>query len=379
VHNNGFSGLAGIIAGQLKPINALLAVRPDHSKKAEPLEYTSPEGKSLVLFDGSVTRASSNAARNEEKHHIRLILGGPEGLRSIAYIALTFFAHHFQQHARKVGVQPVKDFVLGSGQNEFVWWESSAILATVPKNEFEFGHTIVLTTSSATGEATALVSLFQCLNFGIALAKLEGLSDESVVVFIDPHADHPPDDIRSLKENSLLLKLDMPNPLHAYLEKMIHDGVGQKSLQQLLQNIEEWKFRKEMAPVLERLNAVRALPPVDQGTAIASIVQEQVNRIYRIMRFIADNFESTQKGKVAADRIAPLFKAMVEVSDDDASTLGELGQLVLIGSVEAIANELSGRLAKDEIDMEYLWRLFSGGHGAGIVGKRMSDLVIQSL
>lgn len=138
-HNNGFSGLASAINAQLKPINALLAVRPDHKNKAEPYEYTSPEGDSLVIFDGIVTRAPSNAPPSDEKLHIQLVLGGAAGLEAIAYIALTFFTHYFQDHARKLGVQPIKDFLLSHGTNDFAWWESDGALALLPPNEFEFG------------------------------------------------------------------------------------------------------------------------------------------------------------------------------------------------------------------------------------------------
>jgi hypothetical protein len=106
-HNNGFSGFAAPIVQQLKPINALLAVRQDHSKTAEPVAYTSPEGEALVIFDGAVT-AKADRPPSGDVHHIGLMFGGPNGLQAIAYIALTFFAHYFREHSRKAGAQPIK-------------------------------------------------------------------------------------------------------------------------------------------------------------------------------------------------------------------------------------------------------------------------------
>ena len=105
-HNRGFSHLAKIITQQLKSINALLAVRPDHEDSAEPLDYTSPEGERLVIFDGIVKRATSGKTDSERGPHVQLTLGGPDGLRSIAYIALTFFAHHFQDYALVAALMP---------------------------------------------------------------------------------------------------------------------------------------------------------------------------------------------------------------------------------------------------------------------------------
>jgi hypothetical protein len=110
-HNQGFSPLASIIGWQLKAMNALLAVRPDHKKKAEPFKYTSPSGEELVIFNGSVTRSSQPAATDTDAPmRIELKLGGPDGLKAVAYIALTFFAPYFQDQARKQGLQPLKDF-----------------------------------------------------------------------------------------------------------------------------------------------------------------------------------------------------------------------------------------------------------------------------
>ena len=62
-HNQGFSHLANIITQQLKSINALLVVRPDHEDRAEPFDYTSPEGEPLVIFDGAVKRATPSGVR----------------------------------------------------------------------------------------------------------------------------------------------------------------------------------------------------------------------------------------------------------------------------------------------------------------------------
>jgi hypothetical protein len=141
------------------------------------------------------------------------MFGGPNGLQAIAYIALTFFAHYFPEHARKAGAQPIKDFATTHVSNEFVWWESHTILDTLPPNKYPFGHTIALTTSAA-GDAVAFISLFGSLNFGVALGSIDDMTDHSVIVFIDPQADHPPDDIdvvrKTFVDDALLNQGDHP-------------------------------------------------------------------------------------------------------------------------------------------------------------------------
>ena len=260
-HNNGFSPLASIIADQLKPINALLAVRPDHSDKAEAFQYISPTGEQLTIFNGSVKRTTPTATQSQGRLRIELPLGGHDGLRAIAYIALTFFAHHFSAYARHGKLQSIKDFVLGTAQNQFAWWESADVVNALPPNPFEFGHTIALVTSASTDEATALVSLFQSLTFGVSLGKVDGLAEKSVVVFIDPHADKAPDDIKEDRHDIALLDLRKPEPLHAHLEKIVREGTEPREIQLLFNRIERWKFKNDMLPFLDRLNAARNLPP----------------------------------------------------------------------------------------------------------------------
>ncbi|MGY3080170.1 hypothetical protein ACVWZZ_006578 [Bradyrhizobium sp. LM6.10] len=379
-HNEGFSPLAKAIGGQLKTINALLAVRPDHADKAEPFRCTSPTGEQLVVFDGKVERATPTAANKDQRPQLRLVLGGDDGLKAIAYVALTFFAAHFQDHARKPGMQPIKDFLLGAGANEFVWWESEALLEGLPQNPFAFGHTIVLATSAATGEATAFVSLFGSLNFGIAIATVDGLSDETVVVFIDPQADHPPHDIQVARHNTILIEVERPEPLHAHLARTVSEGTGEKTLQRLVERIEEWKFGKEMAADLDRLNGIRSLPATAQKAAVEKIVQEHARRIYRLMRHIADDFEAAKKGGQGPERIIiPILKAMVALNAPPGPTFSVDGERVMIASLDAFTKDLAAKLAVGDVDMDYLWGLFSGGHGAGIVGHIMFAAAAKSL
>jgi hypothetical protein len=371
-HNNGFSPLAAIIGEQLRPINALLAVRPDRKRKAEPFKYTSPEGEELVIFDGVVERAQPNATDPEQKLHVRLRLGGEDGLRAVAYIALTFFAAHFQDHARKPGLQPIKDFLLGTRPNEFIWWELETPIVGLPTNPFLFGHTFVLTTSATAGMATAYVSFFGALNFGLALGSMDGLSDRTVVIFIDPHADAAPRDMQKREHNTVVISLQKPDPLHANLAKIVADGLGQRALQQLYARIEEWKFTKDMAPVLDQLNSTRPLPPDDRKRDIAEIVGGQVSRIYRIMRHLVDDFAATQTGPMA-DRLIPILKAIVKTEAPPQPTFGVDGEQVLLTSSAVFVRELDAKLGGAKIDMDYLYRLFSGAEGAGIVGKIMFD------
>ena len=106
-HNNAFSGLAGSLSGQLKIINSLLGVRSDHSDKAHTLSFTAPNGQNWKITSSGVAKDGPPSISNETLN-MQFTLGGPEGLKAISYIALTFFAHHFPDEARRPEINPIK-------------------------------------------------------------------------------------------------------------------------------------------------------------------------------------------------------------------------------------------------------------------------------
>jgi hypothetical protein len=103
-------------------------------------------------------------------------------------------------------------------------------------------------------------------------------------------------------------------------------AIGQKALTRLLQNIEEWKFGKDMAPLLSRLNAVDK-PPSQHRRAVELIVEETAGRIYRLMYILVSEFAAIHGGDPTANQTISILKALVVVTGDDNSTLSAKGKL----------------------------------------------------
>ena len=226
-------------------------------------------------------------------------------------------------------------------------------------------------TSATTQEASAFVSLFQSLHFGVHLGTLSGLTDKSVVVFIDPQADKAPSDIEERKDETVLLPLLKPDPMHAHLERNIREGTAQHSLQELLNKIQRWKFEKDMALVLLRLNAARDLPPARFVGEITTIVQEQINLVYRLMKYVASAFIAAQKDNAALQAAVQHIKAMIEQDAATPSALTPAAEDCAIRCMLALVKDLSERLAHRDITMDDLLQVFDSGHGARIVGEIM--------
>ncbi len=359
-------------------VNALLGVRPDHSNRPRVLNVQSQTGEPLIVSTGVVKRADPSHANSSERMHLQLKLGGPEGLQAVGYVALTFFAHYFRDEARQRGMEPLKDFIQGQGENDFVWWESDTTTRSLPNNPFAFGHTIILMTSSASGRAAALLSLFQCLTFGVHLGVIERALDRTITVFIDPHADHPPADIQETMVEKLGLNLIKPEPMQAHLERLVVEGHGQNLLKDLFARIERWHFGREMDASLARLNAAAGLSARRKLDEIRKVVEEQRTRVYRLMRYVANDFTEKYSNNPLFEPIVSSLQAFTQLNDE-GDGLSEESEIPFALAMAAIIRDLSSRLSGVPLTMDDLWLLFSGGEGAAIVGKEMLDPIMGFL
>src|SRR5208282_4134903 len=210
-HNNGYADLAGILSNQLEAINALLGVRGDHDTQPHSTIVTDEVSGRKVKLSGSkvglagpeividtevdgVRRVTGNFGNERQVQdwieseraqgrdvqivkrqlveqyasggNVRLMLGGPKGLRAIGYVAQTFLAHHFPAIARSSALDTFKDYTLQKTDGDFVWWDYEAPL-NLPPNTFNFGHRFLIGLDAASGSIYASVSLFSALHFAI--------------------------------------------------------------------------------------------------------------------------------------------------------------------------------------------------------------------
>jgi hypothetical protein len=69
------------------------------------------------------------------------------------------------------------------------------------------------------------------LNFAVHLGAVDAASDRTVIVHIDPQAEHAPDDIQEVKQEAIMFEVNRPSSLVANLREMIGSGQAQQSLQ----------------------------------------------------------------------------------------------------------------------------------------------------
>lgn len=370
-HNEGFSPLAAEIAAQLKIINALLAIRPDHSTASEPHFVRTGAGRTLRIFDGETKRVDGVADTTTEGDPINLDFGGLGALRAIAYIGMTFFAHHFQDWARGDNLVAMKQFVSGEADNDHVWWESAAYTTTMPTNPFRFGHTIVVGSRADTGSAGAVISLFGTLTFAVDLGHVIGASDRTVTVFLDPLADHPPNDIiETIVERPLILT--KPDPLQEHLRVAVENGTGENMLQELFRRIERWKFDKTNEAFLLKLNSA-GIAEDALSSAILDWLAGNAGRVFKLMEYSASELGKSilPHPQPLRDIVSTLLNQQIARDTQRPSGLSEPAESALDSSVKALSQALVRRFSYEPATLDLLWAYLKTGEGAAIVGQAL--------
>ena len=158
--------------------------------------------------------------------------GDEEGLRAIAYIAQTFFAHSFPEIARSPELQGIKDHALRNRGGGFASWDFDPPEAS----KFAFGHRIIVGLDEANGTAYARLSFFSTLCFTVILGKVAVEKGCAVVTDVNPLAKAPPDDITVQKMDVAYGAVTKPvNTIG--LSEAISSGRAEALLKQLMARI----------------------------------------------------------------------------------------------------------------------------------------------
>jgi hypothetical protein len=416
LHNERFSPLVSILSQQLIAINAMLGVWPDHSDRPSRLVTENPaDGQKYVVSGQNIEFAEPRVLNHDEMsdqtyqrkmsfsserqlqdwlaeqrkagvevkilgrgpsgnafftqpYPVRLSLGGAEGLRAIGYLALTFLAHHFPNVARQRGLRAFKNYVCEKSSEQLVWWDFDACQDDSRlKNPFSFGHRIVVGLSAKRQEAYARISLFSTLDFAVQIGPARVDRDQTRITFINPLADHPPDDIREVKVDEALAPVFRPASLTGGLQQAIQDGKAEERFRTLLRRIFDWLLDNTVEVLLPKINATRAAPVRTRHQQLRQLLQGHEQRIFNLLQLGISGLKAHLAANPATATVASALDCLV-ASDPNSLTgiTKETACALELGVVSLIAhmNEL---LEGRELTAEDLKLLLAGGPGAAIV------------
>ncbi len=420
-HNGDYSPLAAVLASQLQAINAFLGVRGDHADAPHSVALTERDSGRTYRFSGGkvemepevvsesqdelgatvTTMAFSSErqfraflearrqagqpiggfTRSEPQQRflgpsqVRLELGGPDGLRAVAYVAQTFLAHHFPLAARLPELRP---FLLGtlnaSDWTEDAWWTAEPDSADLPPQPFAFRHRVLVGLDAATQSAYARVSLFSGLHFAVLFGRALIESSQTVVVDIDPLAEHPPDDISARTFAAALAPVRRPANLTAELAQGIHSGRSQADFNALMARIAERDLSLTVNDMLAEFEPAASLDAYEREQLFARVIHRQSQRVLNLTRHVLGELPAR------APELAALWPSLHRLMEfDPASPSGltpiataflELAKLALVQQM--LADHAAGRL-----DRERVASLIAGGDGAVIAGRAVLQTLLD--
>ena len=412
-HNSAYSPLAAILSNQLKALNAFLGVRGDHSDDPHKLVTTdNASGLPIWLSDGKtgfaeprvlstseegnaqrISMAFSNehqlqqyleGLRSEGKQYtiksreppqqfflsganVRLLLGGPDGLRAIGYVAQTFLAHHFPEVARDPGLEEYKAYTLGQIDAKLVWWDFD-LQPDLPENSFEFGHRVVVGLDAASGVAYGRISLFSALHFATIFGAVPILASESVCVDIDPIAEHPPDDIVERRQASAMGPVSRPIDLTEKLYEPLSDGRAQQLLNKLTSRIASRELACGAEAIQKKLRDAGQLNVLEREALFNDVIGAEAQRVLNLLRYVANRLKAVLPAK-----FSPLIDKLVAF---DATALSGLSQEALVCvrlGQSLLAAQMMEDYANGILTNERIVMLIGGDAGAAVVGRAIAD------
>lgn len=321
-------------------------------------------------FDVKIQRRQPpQSAYFTQPFKVELKFGGLEGLRAIAYIALTFLAHYFPKVARQAGLRAFKDFVLGDDKEQPVWWDFRALPDDIPSNSFRFGHRILIGLSAERQEAYARVSLFSTLEFAAHFGEVRVASDETVIVDIDPQSEQHPFDISEIREQKSMADVDRPASLDESLRDTIDSGEGRKRFDRLLRKIFDWQLECIAERLLTEINAAKGLGPHERFRQVKRLVDEHGQCVVNLMKFVVTGLGSQFASNPATAQLAPALELLVAGDTSSASGISQIAKCALELATAALAQRICLDYDEGKLDAQRLFLLIGGGVGASVVGE----------
>ena len=427
LHNRKLGPLAKILAGQLNAINALLGVRPDHSNgptrlisenpvdqhnyvvTRQKIELASPRVlKDMEMPDGTHQVQATFSSQQQlqgwlreqrvagnqvkvvgpqasgygvfaEPYTLQLIFGGPDGLRAIGYVALTFLARHFPGIARQRGLRAFKDFVLGATNAQLVWWDFDSPSCDLPEQRFRFGHRVVIGLSASRQEVYARVSFFSTLNFAARLGPATVNEDRTVIVDIDPLADRPPYDIHETKRQGTLAPVTRPESLTAGLSDAIHQGRAEERFKLLLDNIFSWLLDQTAGELLPQINAARSFAAPMRQQRVREVLAGQEQRVFNLILHAVKGLKAQFLANPAIAAVAPSLDLLIESDPNSPMGITQAASCALELGMMAVTAHICQQLDVGEMDLPQIRSLLGEGVGAAIAAGPALTLWKQQL
>lgn len=249
--------------------------------------------------------------------------------------------------------------------SSFVWWDFDPPI-DLPPNKFSFGHRVIVGLNKDSGTAYARVSFFDTLNFAVIFGTVPVETSQSVITDIDPLAKSPPNDIVSWTEGAAKSPVSKPENLSGSLASAISSGKAQARITGLMQRIVDFERQTAAKEILAKIADAAALSESDRDKLLANIVSSEAQRVFRLMRYIAEDFKRKATSP-EAQYLSSLLDRAVALDPGSVNGLTDEVSKSFAIACDALKRQISEDFRAGILNQDRMEMLIGGGPGAHAV------------
>jgi len=415
-HNNALGPHVAVLLESFDVMNAMAGVRPDRHDAVRPAKVDGTDGEAYLVGKNSVGlapppplgkaavetiektlkfesdqqidewMAQQRANGFEFKYATRgipqtkfftepiltqKVFGGEPFFIAVAYIALTFLAHHFPSAARSASVQSIKDVVTGKAAfNEEVWWLRPEDLEALPKTPFTTGHTAAVAIDSASSRATALVSFFGAVSFGVDLGTVDLQETRRITTHIDPLAEKAPEDLVVLNNIGERLNLSSRDQSSEYF-KAVATGKAPNPFEKLMIHSSDAQLDETAQRLLPLLLSTAKLTGFAREAEVARVMNGERQRVFNLLHGSISEFTGSESG--LPPQLLKLTAPLIAADKDSPTGLSKTAEATLTLACSLINRDIQELMEKGALDGDTVKELISGHKGVVLIFKNIVE------
>ncbi|WP_210080194.1 hypothetical protein [Pantoea endophytica] len=206
---------------------------------------------------------------------LRLSFGGPEFMKAISYIGLSFYAQYCPELIHSTDISALSSELFDVEEKPaHCQWDAREFKQVVTENAFEFGHTFLICVSADDHTVHVWISLFSTFNFLVSLGKLKYpiVDDHIIRIDINPLAEKAPADLIKTHLNG-----DISHIVHSVenLSVMISNQSAAQRVAAFQRRIEHYILRPKIRSLIENYTSDSAV--------INQFIEQEAQGVYNLL------------------------------------------------------------------------------------------------
>lgn len=309
---------------------------------------------------------------------ISLTFGTDQFKRAVAYVALTYLAHNHPLVARQGSLGKIKSYVKGAAPSvDRVWWINPEVLPHHKDASFKTVHSVSVSVSRESNEASAVVCFFGKLCLAVDLGRVNVPESICITTAINPLEDraYQNKDVKIYKEVGTSLSIGSAIDGRNYLRGVV-GSASNNPVGEILAVLHHEHLREFITQSIGTLMGSAGLSDFERNRLVGEFVELSGQRIFNLLCYGINELLN------AANYFPPDLRTLIaeSISGDSnmESGISARAASALELAKSKMAEEICRLLVNGQMSEDALRMLFSDGIGVVVVTKPVVDEIINA-